>query len=95
MGQNCPINTSPYHGTARWAQILGWSYQGFDTSGQLDPTWVRYNNNNRGEIDVWRQMHWTDCSLNQPWLFCGDSFPWVHMEVREDGSWNYDYGISN
>jgi hypothetical protein len=80
------VNAHWTHGTALWASISGWSYEGFDSSGQWDPHFITRSGSAHGGMEVWRQAHWQLCSI-RAWP-CTDDYPYAHLQVDATGHYS-------
>ncbi len=83
------VNSYLTHSTAKWAQVVGWEYQGMDDSGQFGPKRQSWNGNAHGEVKVFRTAHWKYCTVGlKIGPLCVNSYPRIEIDGHGDGNYS-------
>lgn len=89
------INSHATEGTATWAQIIGWNYQGWAPTGNIGITWHPMAHPSlRTMLSFQRTMWWKHCTIGN-FAWCVDSFPWINFEAWNNGTYDAHAGFGS
>lgn len=89
------INSHMTQGTATWAQIIGWNFQGFAPTGNIDLTWHPMAHPElKTMLSFQRTMWWKHCTIGN-FAWCVDSFPYINFEAWNNGTYDSHAGFGS